>query len=169
MILKFLVPFLFLSTFCLVSPAHEIEEFFIQSGEIQLFCRKMGSGKPLVILHGGPGMTQDYLLPQMSQLAENSLIIFYDQRGCGQSYSPINEQSINMETYVEDLDQIRRELQVDKISILGHNWGGFLAMHYAIAHPKAVDKLILSNSMPASSEDMALFNAEWLHRISLYA
>ena len=54
------------------------------------------------------------------------------------------------------------------MTILGHSWGGFLAMKYAIAHPESVDKLILLNSMTASSDDFSLFVKEWLRRMAPY-
>lgn len=85
-------------------------------------------------------------------------MIFYDQRCCGQSTGEINASTINIETFVEDLDRIRQELGYKKISILGHSWGGFLAMNYATSHSENVDRLILSNSLPASSEEYTLFS-----------
>lgn len=145
-----------------------IQEAFIPSDDATLFCRMIGKGKPLIVLHGGPGLTQDYLLPQLYALAENNFVIFYDQRGCGQSTGEIKPETINLETFVNDLETIRKAFHFEKIAILGHSWGGFLAMHYAIAHPESIDKLILSNSMPGSSEGLALFASEWLRRMSPY-
>lgn len=145
-----------------------VKETFIDSKNAKLFCRTMGKGKPLIILHGGPGLTQDYLLPQMVKLAESNFIIFYDQRGCGKSIGEINADTINIETFVSEIEAIRQAFHFDKISVLGHSWGGFLAMHYAISHPEHVDRLILANSMPASSEGLALFVSEWMKRTAPY-
>lgn len=144
-------------------------EIFIDSKEAKIFCRTLGKGKPLLVIHGGPGLTQDYLLPQMDQLARDHFVIFYDQRGCGKSTGEINEKSINIETFVNDIEAIRQAFKFDKISILGHSWGGFLAMSYAIAHPEHVDKLILANSMPASAEGLISFINEWVQRTSPYS
>lgn len=132
----------------------------------KLFCHVMGKGNPLIVLHGGPGLTQDYLLPQMAKLAENNLVVFYDQRACGRSSGDITTETMQIETFVSDLDAIRKFLGFEKISILGHSWGCFVAYQYAIAHPENLDKLILSNSMPASSADFRLFIAEYLKRIA---
>jgi proline iminopeptidase len=142
------------------------QERVVRTDNAELFCRTFGSGQPLIVLHGGPGLTQDYLLPNMSKLAQNHLIIFYDQRGCGRSTGQITSETINIETFVNDLDAVRQAFHLDKVSILGHSWGGFLAMEYAIAHPEHVDKLILSNSMPASSPELALFIQEWTLRMA---
>ena len=141
---------------------------FVQAQDAKLFCRIVGQGKPLIVIHGGPGLTQDYLLPHMAKLGQNNLVIFYDQRGCGQSLAEINPETISIETYVKDLEAIRQAFNFDKISILGHSWGGFFAMQYAIAHPEHVDRLILSNSMTASSEDFCLFVQEYMRRTAPY-
>lgn len=145
-----------------------IKETIVPSGEAKLFCRVTGQGKPLIVIHGGPGLTQDYLLPQMYELAKNNLVIFYDQRGCGKSTVDINANTITLESFVDDIEAIRQAFNLDKTSILGHSWGGFLAMQYTIAHPEHVDKLILSNSAPATSEGYALFGQEYIRRMSPY-
>lgn len=150
------------------SHLESIKETFVNSGEAKLFCRAIGQGKPLIVIHGGPGLTQDYLLPQMYELAKNNLVIFYDQRGCGKSTVDINANTINIESFVNDIEAIRQTFNLDKISILGHSWGGFLAMQYTIAHPKHVDKLILSNSAPATSEGYTLFGQEYMKRMEPY-
>jgi proline iminopeptidase len=143
-----------------------VQEKLVSVENAKLFCRVMGQGEPLIVLHGGPGLSQDYLLPQLYKLAENNLIIFYDQRGCGQSTGEINANTINIETFVSDLDTLRKAFNFQKFSILGHSWGGFLAMQYVIANPENVDKLILANSIPASSEDFTLFGQEWMLRMA---
>ena len=152
----------------LSSHLESIKETFVPSGESKIFCRVTGQGKPLIVIHGGPGLTQDYLLPQMYELAKNNLVIFYDQRGCGKSTVDINANTINIESFLNDIEAIRQAFNLDKISILGHSWGGFLAMQYTIAHPERVDKLILSNSAPASSEGYALFGQEYMRRMGPY-
>lgn len=144
----------------------EAKEVFVEATNARLFCRVMGQGKPLIIIHGGPGLSQNYLLPQMSKLAENNLVIFYDQRGCGQSTGTFDTDTDLMKIFVADLDAVRTAFGCNKAAILGHSWGGFVAMEYAIAHPEAVDKLILSNSMSATSDDLALFLAEYNRRIA---
>ena len=145
-----------------------MNEVFIESDQSQLFCRTIGEGKPLIVVHGGPGLTQDYLLPQLLKLAKNNFVIFYDQRGCGQSTGDINLDTINIPTFVNDLDNIRKAFNFETVSLLGHSWGGLLTMHYAVAYPECIDQLILSNSMPASTIGMVLFVNEWLRRMAPY-
>lgn len=134
----------------------------------QLFCRVMGSGSPIIVVHGGPGLTHDYLLPQLSELAKEHLVIFYDQRGCGASISAIDADHINVDAFISDLEAVRRHFGFQKITLLGHSWGGFLAMKYAIFHPKSVDRLILANSMSGSSSEFELFFKECAKRMLPY-
>ncbi len=91
----------------LSSHLESIKETFVPSGEAKLFCRITGQGKPLIVIHGGPGLTQDYLLPQMYELAKNNLVIFYDQRGCGKSTVDINANTITLESFVDDIEAIK--------------------------------------------------------------
>ncbi len=136
------------------------QKHFITCRDATLYCTTQGKGPPLLIIHGGPGLSHEYLW-QLEQLSEHALVIFYDQRGCGKSVAEITPETIHIATYIEDIEAIRKAFHFDKISILGHSWGGFLAMHYATIHPNHVEKLILSNTMPASSEDLLLFLHEY--------
>lgn len=150
----------------LLQPIDAIEAYIKTEGA-SLYTQTMGKGSPLIILHGGAGyITHDYLLPHMQRLAKNNLIVLYDQRALGKSTGdPIPEQ-INLNTYIQDLDAIRASLGVNKVSLLGHSFGSFLALHYAITHPESVDKLILASSMPISTPDLGLFLTEYAKRVA---
>lgn len=89
----------------------------------------------------------------MSKLAASHLVIL-----AGPSL-------IQLEVFVKDLEAIRKEFGFDKVTILGHSWGGFLEMKYALSHPEAIDKLILLNSVPASPDEFALFFQEQSRRM----
>ncbi|MGH7625166.1 MAG: alpha/beta fold hydrolase [Gemmatimonadaceae bacterium] len=86
---------------------------------------------PLVVLHGGPGADHRYLLPQMLDLADRYELLFYDQRGGGQSQTA-DRSPITWRTHVDDLGALVRELAIDPLSLVGYSWGGLLAMLYAI-------------------------------------
>jgi len=64
---------------------YPIESGFVDAGGVLLYYEAVGRGEPLVFLHGGPGATHDYLLPQVLPLARHNRLIFFDQRGCGRS------------------------------------------------------------------------------------
>ncbi|MBX7067425.1 MAG: alpha/beta fold hydrolase [Parachlamydiales bacterium] len=143
--------------------ANATSERFIESEGAQIFCRSAGKGNPLIVIHGGPGLSQDYLLPELYELAENNFVIFYDQRGAGNSTGKI-DQTLNLAALIRDLDHLRLTFGLEKVSLLGHSWGGLVAMQYAVDHPESIEKLILSNPAPASTKDFAKFEEEYIRR-----
>ena len=103
----------------------------------------------LLVLHGGPGADHRYLLPQMLELADEHELVFYDQRGGGQSRTD-DPAPITWQTHVEDLDAIASELGLATREIVGYSWGGLLAMLYALTSADAVPDSILTH--PESSD-----------------
>lgn len=98
---------------------------YVTVWEDKLFYQKFGSGQPLLIIHGGPGLDHTYLLPQMLERAEDYELIFYDQRGCGASLNEnFNSNYINIEQFLEDIECLRTEFGYKKMSVLGHSFGG---------------------------------------------
>lgn len=137
---------------------HTASTGYIQINQGKLFFQKFGQGKPIIVLHGGPGLSQDYLLPQMLELAKDHEVIFYDQRGSGQSLTTeLNHDYINIDKFTEDLEQLRTELDLNNIILLGHSWGAFLAMSYAIKHPHSVSQMILLNPAPVNQKGQSDF------------
>jgi proline-specific peptidase len=104
---------------------------------------------PAVLLHGGPGATHDYLEPLELLADTGRRVVFYDQLGCGKSDRPDDDSLWVVETFVEELDVVRRELGLDRIHLFGSSWGGMLAMEYALTRPRGLESLILASS-PAS-------------------
>ena len=86
----------------------------------------------LLVLHGGPGASHDYLLPQMLALASDYRLIFYDQRGGGRSRAE-DRSPITWQTHVEDLASLVRELSLEPLTLVGYSWGGLLALLYSVA------------------------------------
>jgi len=102
---------------------------------------------PLLTLHGGPGYTHNHL-QNLSQLAERGMpVILYDQLGCGNSDTPDNPGLWTIELFVEEINALRSALQLDSINLLGHSWGGSLAVEYLFTQPAGVQKLILSSPL----------------------
>ncbi|MBS0236073.1 MAG: alpha/beta fold hydrolase [Proteobacteria bacterium] len=132
----------------------------------ELFYQTFGEGEPVIVLHGGPGLDQGYLLPQMLELAKDHQLIFYDQRGSGRSLgSPLNAKYINMNKFVEDLDRLRNSLGLEKVVLLGHSWGARLAVNYVIKHQDHVSKLVLLSPSPMHAEGFAAFSKELNNRL----
>jgi len=127
--------------------------WYIQVDGAQLFVRAVGSGTPLVIIHGGPGMSHDYLAPQLIDLLANEYqLIFYDQRASGRSSGVEDTTRLTMNQFVSDLEKVRQSLKLKKLNLLGHSFGGLLAMYYGTAHNKKIGKLLLLDTSPASWE-----------------
>jgi len=136
----------------------------VPAGESRLFVRDLGSGHPVIVLHGGPDFDHSYLVPELDGLAEQYRLVFYDQRGRGRSWSGEGPGSVTIDSEVEDLDRVRAWTGSETVALLGHSWGGLLAMEYAIRHPERVSHLILMNTAPASHADMLALRREWTSR-----
>jgi proline iminopeptidase len=115
---------------------------------VELFERRVGSGPPVVVLHGGPGAHHDYLLPGFDALAQGRTLIYYDQRGGGRS--PVGRDvPVGWREQVADLEGLRALWGFDRLTLAGYSWGGLLAMLYATEHPERVERLALISSAPS--------------------
>lgn len=130
------------------------------------------AGAPrLLVLHGGPGASHDYLLPQMLHIAERRDLLFYDQRGGGRSKGD-DRAPVTWRTHVEDAAAVVRECGLDQapLCIVGYSWGGMLALLYAIeaacgAQPTPPPHaLLLIDPAPLTREYRARFEAAFAAR-----
>jgi len=117
----------------------------------QLYCKSVGTGTPVLIIHGGPGLDHSYFLPHMEKLADSYELIFFDQRGCGRSTIRVDSASMTLDALIEDIDRVRDAYNLQTVNLMGHSWGGLLAMFYAIRHGDRLNSLILVNSTPPTS------------------
>lgn len=152
-------------------PSINIESGYKMVNGAQIYYKIMGSGDPVVVIHGGPGLDHSYLLPQMRELAKDHKLIFYDQRACGRSSIKVPPATISIGGFVEDLHGLRQALELEKVHLLAHSWGGLLAMNYAIKYPQHLKSMILVSSLSASSagreEQMSIFNNRFTREDSL--
>lgn len=109
---------------------------------------------PLLVLHGGPGVSSIYLKP-LEALATDRPVIFYDQLGCGKSPSPSDTTLWTIERFVEEIAQVRKALGLKEIHLYGHSWGTMLAVDYMLTKPIGVRSLVLSSPV--------LSRSRWLH------
>ncbi len=113
-------------------------------------CGADKKGIPLLVLHGGPGAPHDYLHP-LEEIAKERPVIFYDQLGCGNSDKPSDSSLWNLPRFVEELEQVRTALHLDKLHILGQSWGSMLAASYMIEkNQKGIISLIFSGAYLSS-------------------
>jgi len=130
---------------------------FLTAGDARLHVRDVGEGPAIVVLHGGPDVDYEYLLPELDLLAERFRVIYYDQRGRGRSADGVRPDDVTLQSEMRDLEHVRRHFGLESMAVLGHSWGGVLAMEYAGRHPERLTHLILMNTAPASHEDVLVF------------
>lgn len=130
---------------------------------VELFVRRIGEGRPVVVLHGGPGAHHDYLLPGFDALADGRELIYYDQRGGGRSAVP-RDVPVGWTEHVADLDALREEWTLDRLTLAGYSWGGLLALLYALDHPERVARLALISPAPSWRAARDQFEARFARR-----
>ncbi len=108
-------------------------------------CERPGR-LPVLVLHGGPGATHQYLEPLAALAASGRRIIFYDQIGCGRSARPTDPDFYSAELFVEEVATVRRELGLERVHLLGQSWGGMLAMQYAADRPPGLASISVADS-----------------------
>jgi len=130
-----------------------MEEGYKKVNGVNHFYKIIGKGEAFILLHGGPGMYHDELFPFFLDFAKSNKLIFYDQRGNGKStMEKIDNTTFTVELMIEDLEELRKEFGIDKLNIIGHSWGGLLAMYYAVKYPDNVKRLILVDAAPVNTE-----------------
>ena len=138
-----------------------------QGQNISLYYEVRGakSGTPLIVVNGGPGVDHTYMhftlqrTSAFDELAKSRPVIFYDQRGVARSPALKPGQSCTFADQIADLDALRAYLGYERIDLLGHSYGGLLAMAYATRYPERIVHLILADSAaPKFSDTTFLFD-----------
>jgi proline iminopeptidase len=139
-------------------PAQTGETGFWQvEPNIRLHYFASGQGTPVLVIHGGPGYP--FLKPWggLEPLTGDYRFYYYDQRGCGESTRPFDrftgetyfdniqilDRGVGMEAQIADIERIRLILGVDKITLIGHSFGAFMAALYATEFPEHIQSLVL--------------------------
>ncbi|MGW7051576.1 alpha/beta fold hydrolase [Streptomyces sp. NPDC054887] len=104
-----------------------------------LWARGSGEGDPLILCHGGPGLWDTFEDVSRLLVDRGFAVHRWDQRGCGRSE---RRGPYSVARSVADLDAVRRHFGLDAVTLLGHSWGARLALHYALAHPGRVTRLV---------------------------
>jgi len=121
----------------------ELVKDSVNSGEFSIYYELMGEGEPLYIFTGEPGLTPRYMNNLRSELAKNNQTVLIYQRGTGNSVGPVNEETIQIDRFCEDIRAVKEKLAHDRIRMLGHGWGGMLAMQYMTSFPGDISKTVL--------------------------
>ena len=131
-----------------------VKDWFLSTGnwqnDPQLYVREFGTGRDTVImLHGGWGGEHSELISAVSDLENQFHFIFYDQRGSLRS--PFPDSLISFDQHIEDVERLRKELNIDKLIIAGHSMGAVLASAYAKKYPANIRQLVLLAPAPLKS------------------
>lgn len=159
--------FYFLLIFPLYSqnnPLPQMTDWFLSTGDWgndpQLYIREYGKkdGDPIIMLHGGWGAEHKGMIESVKDLADEHRFIFYDQRGSLRS--PFPDSLITFENHIEDIERLRIELNLEKITLVGHSMGAVLASAYAAKYPDQIKRLVLlapaylKNPIPENSLEL---------------
>ncbi len=120
----------------------------------RLFYTALGSGQPIVFVHGRSG-SHRYFLPHVAPLADQYRLLLYDQRGTGASDAKLELRALSIDQFADDLDALRAAFGLDKITLVGHSWGAVVALFYAFKYQNHLDKLILVDAVPLTREFVA--------------
>jgi proline iminopeptidase len=151
------------------------ETWLVEPG-IELHHFAVGEGRNVLVIHGGPGLPFLEPMSGLEPLTGEFKFHYYDQRGCGESTRPVDQfesqnmyenmmtldKTLGLGAQIADIERIRRILGDDKLILIGHSWGGFLASLYAAEFPEHVEALILISPanmlvMPQPDADSDLF------------
>lgn len=109
--------------------------------------RRVGSGPvKVLLLHGGPGASHDYLEAMESFLPEAGIeMYYYDQLGSGNSDVPDDPSLWTLPRFLTEVEEVRQGLGLDNFVLYGHSWGGMLALEYALNYPQHLRGMVISN------------------------
>jgi proline iminopeptidase len=149
------------------------ERFWNVEDDIRLYHFAAGTGRKVLIVHGGPGYPYTQPWAGLVPLTDAYQFIYYDQRGCGQSTRPIDrfesgnyyenllalDKTLGLGAQIADIERTRRLVGEDKLILIGHSFGGFIASLYAAEFPEHIEALILIAPanvlvMPVESGDL---------------
>ena len=136
---------------------HEVE---VEGGTVVVY--DFGQGDDVLIcLNGGPGLPCDYLREAHSCLVDQGFrVVAFDQLGTGASSRPTDAALWTITRYVAETEAVRQALNLGRVHLLGHSWGGWLSIEYALTHPEALKSIILADT----NADMPHLISE-LHRL----
>ena len=132
------------------------EGYLDAGGGVRLFYRAVGAGRDtVVVLHGGPGFTMSYLAADLEPLAARHVLLFYDQRGTGRSTLVTDSTALDAQRFADDLETLRRQFKLQRLTLLGHSWGAAVAALYAARYPERVGRLLIVGPIPARRVQLA--------------
>jgi proline-specific peptidase len=134
-------------------------EGYIDVGPGRVWYERAGEGTSLLLLHGGPGATSDYLLPLMALAEDGYRVVRYDQLGSDRSDKPNDLSLWQVPRFVAEVETVRQALGLGRMHLLGQSWGSFLALEYALHHQEHLRSLILYSGAASTRQCVDGMNA----------
>ena len=132
------------------SSVFPIQEGYVDANGLMIYYKSIGKGPPLLVVHGGPGASHDYFLPYLLPLARHHRVVFIDERGSGRSQKLEDPKLYTVENMVEDAEAVRQALQLGKVALLGHSYGGVVAQAYALKYQSNLSRLLLCSTFSST-------------------
>ncbi len=148
-------------------PIGKTEITTVNPGDTDLHVMKMGQGPAIIFIHGGPGLSHHYFRPAMDYLARDYQLIYYDQRLSGLSSAECDSSKVTFNQWVEDLESVRKGLNIDSVILISHSWGARIAIRYANKYPEHVSGMVLMNPVSLNPEYAQAAFATLQSRITL--
>jgi len=141
----------------LFSQTADSKEGYVAVKGGRIWYKMVGSGEktPLLILHGGPGGRSCYSIPVYSALANERPVIFYDQLESGNSDRTTDTSLWELNRFVDEIDSLRKALNLDQMHILGSSWGGAVVVEYMVTkNPEGVSSVIFAGPLISTPQWM---------------
>lgn len=116
---------------------------------MNLYYTTLGAGPPLLCMHGGLGLDHTCFRPWLDRLADNHTLIYYDHPANGRSPDLPGGRDLDFPELVRAAEALCTELGLERVSVLGHSFGGLVAQEFALRHPERLDHLVLCSTTAA--------------------
>jgi proline iminopeptidase len=121
----------------------------VDVGDTRLHVAERGAGYPLILLHGGPGLDHHEFADYLDALADEYRLLFVDERAQGRS-APSDPATWTLTQMAADVVSLARALELPRYAVLGHSYGAFVALQWAVDHPDEPGPAIISSGLPSS-------------------
>jgi proline iminopeptidase len=128
---------------------------YIQLLGKRVWVEERGTGAPLILIPGGGGGSHDYYHPYFVELEKSFHVIYYDGFGRGKSEKAKELTEYTFDHDVDEVEALRKALNLGKTNIFGHSYGGFVAQGYAVKYPESISKLVLANIFVSAADYQA--------------
>src|SRR5919201_2241842 len=119
----------------------------------RMFVEEVGSGFPLIVLHGGPGLDHSTFRPWLDPLGDELRLLYVDERGQGRS-ERVDPATLSLEVFARDVDLLAEALELERFALLGHSFGAIVATWHAI-EPGTEAAYVISGGADSSEALMA--------------